>query len=192
MPINRIRHERVIKRPRSTRAWKPKWYDPFPWIQGSVPEKMVMAELARRGIYFEHTPPTNPLPPPVDRNWEPDFLLPQYKIWIEVQGAYFHSKPAAIQSDAWRFAAIESVGWRPLFWWDYDIETRLVDLMNEVPEFYVVNRTLNQGYRKNYGLPFWEGNLEMDHLAGLRKALAQRAKPRPLIWRRRGSKRVRK
>jgi hypothetical protein len=34
----------------------PQWYDPYFFIQGSEPEKMVMKELVRRGIYFEHTP----------------------------------------------------------------------------------------------------------------------------------------
>lgn len=192
MPLNRIRHERVIKRPRITRAWKPKWHDPYPWVQGSVPEKMVMAELVRRGIWFEHTPQRNSLGGIVDPTWEPDFLFPQYKIWLEVQGAYFHSKPQAIQSDAWRFAAIESVGWRPIGWWDFDIENRLVDLMDAVPEFYRVAPVVNRNHRTNYGLPFWEGALSIDHLAGLRKANAQRGKPRPLIWRRRASSRVRK
>lgn len=189
MPVNRIRHSRVVKKRPQSRAWVPKWYDPFPWVQGSRPEKMVMAELARRGIWFEHTPQRNPLPPPVDPSWEPDFLFPQYKIWLEVQGAYWHSKKRAVESDAWRFACIEVAGWRPIYWWDYDIETRLNDLMNDVPEFYQVNKVVNSGHRRNYGLPFWEGGEGVDHLAGLRKALSNRAKPKTLTWRRRTSTR---
>lgn len=67
-----------------TRVPVPQWIDPFPSIQGSSIEKMVMAELVRRGIYFEHTPQTNSVGGMVDKTWEPDFLLPQYHIWIEI------------------------------------------------------------------------------------------------------------
>jgi len=126
------------------RYYQPQFYDPFWYIQGSKPEKMVMAELVRRGIYFEHTPQTNPvewgslkqIAKSDPTNWEPDFLFPQWKIWLEVQGAYFHTLPGVPEKEALRFALIEAAGWRPIFWWDYDIEARLPDLMNEVPEFY--------------------------------------------------------
>lgn len=191
MPRTYVRRqgERVRRPARSARVYVPRWVDPFIWIQGSVPEKMVMAEFVRRGIYFEHTPQTNPLPwadwmfldglnP---RKWEADFLLPQYKIWVEVQGSYFHTLPGQVETDALRFAYIESVGWKPVFWWDFDIEARLPDLMNAVPEFYMVNRDLEskvQGtYRRNYGLPFYEGGTGIDHLAGLRTALRRRGRP---------------
>ena len=174
--------------PRGHRIYAPRWIDPYIWIQGSVPEKMVMAELARRGIYFEHTPQTNPLPwfdwmfldGQNPRKWEADFLIPQYRIWIEVQGSYHHTLPGQIETDALRFAYIESVGWRPIFWWDFDIESRLHDLMNEVPEFYQINRQLEiaqQRNRRTPGLPFYEGGDGIDHLAGLRTALRNRGRP---------------
>lgn len=189
MPANYIRRGRV-RSVHVSRAHVPRWIDQFPEIQGSLPEKMVMAELVRRGIWFEHTPQTNPLPPPVDRTWEPDFLVPQFKIWIEVQGAYWHSKQASLESDSWRFACIAAVGWRPIFWWDYDILTRLPDLVNEVPEFYFVSSAPNRGHKTNYNLPFWEGGYSIDHLAGLRKALSNRGKPPALRWRRRSKRRA--
>jgi hypothetical protein len=129
---------------KSYRFYKPQWYDPYFFIQGSVPEKMVMKELVRRGIYFEHTPQTNPVQWGAlaqvansnPTNWEPDFLFPQFKIWLEVQGAYFHTLPGIPEKEALRFALIEAAGWRPIYWWDYDIEARLPELMDSVPEFY--------------------------------------------------------
>lgn len=187
------------------RVYVPKWIDPYPWIQGSSIEKMVMAELVRRGIYFEHTPQRNSLGGYVDPTWEPDFLLPQYHIWIEIQGAYFHTLPGAVERDSLRFAIIEAAGWKPIYWWEDDIRTRLFDIMNAVPELYrpdvVVNRTST--WRRTPGLPFWEGGLAtnyvwnpktkqydpvkktggdlpgsgLDHLAGLRRALSNRARP---------------
>ena len=171
-----------------TRFYVPKWVDQQFFIQGSSIEKMVLAELIRRGIYFEHTPQTNPLPweqwmfkDQNPRKWEPDFLFPQYKIWLEIQGAYFHTLPGQVETDALRFAYIESVDWKPIAWWEDDIRTRLQDLFNAVPEFYNVNRELEakvQGSsRTNLGLPFYEGGTGIDHLAGLRTALRKRGRP---------------
>jgi len=195
----------------------PRWIDPFPWIQGSSIEKMVMAELVRRNIYFEHTPQRNNLGGFVDPTWEPDFLLPQYKIWIEIQGAYFHSLPGAMERDALRFAMIEAAGWKPIYWWEDDIRMRLMDIMDAVPELYRVNKKINSkpSFRYTPGLPFWEGGLAdtlkwnpktnsydrirktggdlpgtgLDHLAGLRKALSNRARPPQDIVARRRTKR---
>lgn len=160
----------------STRVWVPQWIDPFPWIQGSSIEKMVMAELVRRGIYFIHTPQNNTIGGLVDPTWEPDFLFPQFKIWMEIQGLYFHTLPGAIEADSLRFAIIEASGWRPIFWWEDDIRTRLVDIMNEVPEFYTVEKKYNTG-KTTEGLSFLEGGDGIDHLKGLRKALSNRARP---------------
>jgi very-short-patch-repair endonuclease len=199
--------ERVRRVNPDLKWYRPWFVDPFIWIQGSKPEKMVMAELVRRGIYFEHTPQTNSLPwrdwqlmtQPNIRTWEPDFLIPQYRIWIEVQGSYFHTLPGQVETDALRFAYIEAVGWRPIFWWDYDIEARLQDLFNAVPEFYNINRTfessVQSSYRKNHGLPFYEGGDGIDHLAGLRTALRNRGRPpqyQPARYRRGRGIRVRR
>lgn len=166
----------------------PQFIDPYFFIQGSEIEKMVLVEFVRRGIYVEHTPQTNNVGGDVPRSWEADFLLPQYKIWLEVQGAYFHTLPNAIRSDAMRFAIIEAAGWRPIFWWEWDIRGRLNELMNAVPEFYRVQPALQRG-RVTTGQPFYEGGDGIDHLAGLRKALANRARPGQLVTRRRYQRR---
>lgn len=164
---------------RRMRVPVPRWVDPFPWIQGSSIEKMVMAELVRRGIYFEHTPQHNSLGGLVDPSWEPDFLLPQYHIWIEIQGAYFHTLPGQVERDSLRFAIIEAAGWKPIWWWEDDIRTRLIEIMDMVPELYRVNVGVNNNseFRRTPGLPFYEGGDGVDHLAGLRKALANRTQP---------------
>lgn len=180
MPQSYIRKNRKRDVERRTRVRVPRWIDPFQWIQGSSIEKMVMAELVRRGIWFEHTPQRNTLGGFVDPTWEPDFLLPQYKIWIEIQGGYFHTLPGAVEKDALRFVMIEAAGWRPIFWWEDDIRTRLSDIMNLIPELYRVDRLLNNKYaakKTNFGLPFFEGGDNVDHLKGLRKALSNRARP---------------
>lgn len=160
---------------------------------------MVLAEFVRRGIYFIHTPQYNSLGGMVDPTWEPDFLLPQYHIWIEIQGAYFHTLPGAVEHDAFRFAVIEAAGWKPIFWWEDDIRTRLIEIMDAVPEFYTVKSALQTGWEYSTttpsktkkaedwwsistgnapgSVPFLEGGTGIDHLAGLRKALGNRARP---------------
>lgn len=213
---------------RRYRFYEPGFYDKYWFVQGSVPEKMVMSELVRRGIYFEHTPQTNPVKwgflkevaSSDPSKWEADFLFPQFRIWLEVQGTYFHTMPGVPEKEALRFAIIEAAGWRPIYWWDYDIEARLPELMDSVPEFYnppsgkkgfawrnegkspmagtqtgknhtpwhskddrwAQNSYWNSHHnrprtfgRTNNGLPFYEGGMGVDHLAGLRTANSNRA-----------------
>lgn len=191
--IRRPENRKPKEGPSSYRVYVPRWIDPFPWIQGSSVEKMVMAELVRRNIYFQHTPQKNNLGGFVDPTWEADFLLPQYRIWLEVQGGYFHTLPGAVERDALRFVMIEAAGWKPIYWWEDDIRTRLQDLFNAVPEFYLVNRELNaKTYQRTPGLTFFEGGDGVDHLAGLRKALSNRARPPQNLRVRRRRKRRRK
>ncbi len=192
MPRTYVRRDGVRRRrPPGTRyrVPVPKWVDPMWFIQGSSIEKMVMAEFIRRGIYFEHTPQKNPLPwfpwmidMKHPENWEPDFLLPQYKIWIEIQGAYFHTLPGQVETDAMRFAFIQTVGWRPIAWWEDDIRTRLPELMDRVPEFYFIDKQKNakliaKNSSRDLGVSFKEGGTGIDHLKGLRTALRNRARP---------------
>jgi hypothetical protein len=174
----------------------PHWVDPYWWIQGSEPEKMVMAELVRRGIYFEHTPQKNPLhwgaakalalSDPTD--WEPDFLFPQYRIWLEVNGTYFHTLPGAIFHDAFRATLIEGAGWKPVIWMDYEISANLIGLFDSVPEFNDVKRADQRGMRTNVEGRFWEGLLgkkAIDHSAGIRTQNRMRTKPPEFVnrWR---------
>ena len=206
MPRTFIRHTRQRSDLRKKKVYRnPEWNDPFWWIQGSSIEKMVMAEFVRRGIYFEHTPQTNPVFPlgtildGTDiHTWEADFLIPQHKIWIEVQGSYFHSKPGQIENDSIRFAMIEVAGWRPMFWWEFDIRNRLMELFDAVPEFYMAQLAIETAVAKQYGtttnLPFFEGGFDasgnpIDHLAGLRKALANRTRPPQFLLKRRFKRR---
>jgi hypothetical protein len=206
MPRTYVRRngERV-KSDNRTRFYVPRWVDPYFFIQGSSIEKMVMVELIRRGIYFEHTPQTNPLPwldwmfePGKNpEKWEADFLFPQYKIWLEIQGSYFHTLPGQVEQDALRAVYIESVGWTFLAWWEEDIRTRLHDLMNAVPQFYRIDKDLNESLiasrttrgDRQLGIPFHEGGTGVDHLAGLRAALRGRARPPQSIKKRYATKR---
>lgn len=190
MPRSFIRHERNPQERFQTRVLVPWWVDPYWFLVGSSIEKMVMAELVRRNVFFIYRAQENTIGGFVDPKWEADFLLPHHKIWIEVQGSYWHSLPGQIEQDALRYAALEMAGWKPVFLWEFDIRERLPDKLNEIGVFYEVNAAAEQKARDKYGtspglrFKLGEENLT-DQLKGLRAALSKRAKPEQYIFRRR-------
>lgn len=131
------------------------WVDPFPDIHGTLPEKMVYAELSRRGIPFlflndlRFTIPAIKL----DKWYQADFAIPSLKIIIEVQGAYWHSKQSTIEADAFKFAVYEMSGWKVLAWWDFDILSRLQDLFFETPELVAASKKISLYGQKASELP---------------------------------------
>lgn len=113
-----------------------RWVDPFPNVQGTLPEKMVYAELVRLRIPFLFQNNINFSIPEIEFNkdYRPDIAIPSLKIIIEVQGSYWHSKDKAIEDDAYKFAIYQTVGWTVLAWWDYDIMDHLQQLFSEQPQ----------------------------------------------------------
>lgn len=201
MPRFFIRSERVRREERKFKVYAPWWVDPYLEIPGSSIEKMVLAELARRGVWFIFRPQKNDLGGFVDPSWEADFLLPHHKIWIEVQGSHWHSLTGQIENDALRYSAIEMAGWKPVFLWEFDIRTRLIDLLDEIGVFHQVNRSAEQEARSRYGasavyeaMQYADGQFSIgrdlkDQLAGLRKALSNRTKPPQYVVKRRRGRR---
>lgn len=121
-----------------------KWIDPFPNVHGTEPEKRVYAALSQRGIRFYFLNNVQISIPEIEifKKYQADFILPDYKIIIEVQGAYWHSKPAAIESDAFKFALYQMMGYTPYAWWDFDIFrdiNALFATLSGVPINYVNN-----------------------------------------------------
>lgn len=118
------------------RARVPAWVDPFPLIHGTLPEKMVYAELSARGIPFLFLNDLSFSIPEIEFNktYQADFVIPSMKLIIEVQGAHWHSMEKTIESDAFKFAIYEVSGYTALAWWDYDILSRLQDLFATTPQ----------------------------------------------------------
>lgn len=111
------------------------WVDPYPEVHGTLPEKMVYAELTRLGIPFYFLNDLRFKIPEIafDKYYQADFMIPSAKIIIEVQGAYWHSKPETIEADAFKFAIYETGGYKVLSWYDFDIIGRLHELMHSEP-----------------------------------------------------------
>lgn len=122
-------------RARKTRIRSRSWIDPFPLGFGTLPEKMVYAELSRRQIPFLYLNDIRFKIPEIsfDKTYQADFVLPSLKIIIEVNGAYWHSMEKTIESDAFKYSIYQVSGYTILPWWDYDIYDRLDDLFAQNP-----------------------------------------------------------
>lgn len=131
----RLSTEERARRAGLSRFRKGQWVDPFPWVQGTLPEKMVYAELSKRGIRFAFQNEIRFQIPEIDFNkvYRPDIAIPSMKIIIEVQGSYWHSTDEAIENDAYKFAIYQTLGWKVLVWWDYEIVSRLQELIAAEP-----------------------------------------------------------
>jgi very-short-patch-repair endonuclease len=126
----------LSERANRTRLLRGSWVDPFPFVHGTLPEKMVYAELSRRKIPFYFLNDLRFQIPEIefDKSFQADFMLPELNVIIEVQGSYWHAMEKAIESDALKFAIYELRGFRVLAWWDYDILSRLQQLFAEDPQ----------------------------------------------------------
>lgn len=121
---------------------KAQWIDPFPNVLGTRPEKILFARLTFLRIPFIFQGYTTINIPELDlvKDYRPDFIIPAIKLIIEVQGSYWHSKPEAIESDAYKYALYQAMGYRVATWWDWQIETNLDALFATEPELDIWTR----------------------------------------------------
>jgi G:T-mismatch repair DNA endonuclease (very short patch repair protein) len=112
-----------------------RWIDPFVMVHGTLPEKMVYEALSRRGIpfYFLNDVTINIPELNILKDYQADFLIPSLNLIIEVQGAYWHSKPKTVEADAFKFALYEQMGYKVLAWWDFDIIENVNKLFLQEP-----------------------------------------------------------
>lgn len=113
----RIATNRRRRRDGKYRLHKPKWIDPFPWIPGTRPEKMVFAMLVEMRVYFIFQGQV----PEYDIggeyyslrpiNYIPDFVLPEHRIIIDPFGEFHHSLPQAVERDRKKIAAYAALGY---------------------------------------------------------------------------------
>lgn len=123
---------------------RPMWADYFPWAPGTVPEKMIFAELARRQVtfFFGAFWGDSPFTTKVER-LRPDFLLPEYRIIIEIFGTYWHTQAGSLERDAKRTLQYEAAGYKVYGLWDWEIYADPSAAINKIPE--LVNPTIRTG-----------------------------------------------
>lgn len=153
------------------------WIDPFPEVHGTRPEKMVYAALTNAGIPFYFLNDISFSDPAIDffKEYQADFIIPSIKVIIEVQGAYWHSKPAAIEADSFKFAVYESFGYKALAWWDYQIESNLADLLVKDGILATAPRVSRQSGRSTELTPI--KRTKIDSSQGIRTMNARKRKP---------------
>jgi hypothetical protein len=127
--------------PVNWRVAKVQWIDPYPYVPGTVPEKMVFAELMARGIEFVFQAPGFPpgqenAPHFVKRlhDIRPDFLIPSIRAVIEVQGTYFHTQPDVEQHDLDKLTEYRMWGWKVYWIFDLDIIVAPHEAVEYAPE----------------------------------------------------------
>jgi len=96
---------------------KPRWIDPYPWIDGTEPEKRVFEMLMKRGIYFIFQGQV----PEFERGgskeflapvgYKPDFVLPEYRLIIDPFSPFHHSKEDAAKRDVNKVAVYSAAGY---------------------------------------------------------------------------------
>jgi very-short-patch-repair endonuclease len=91
-------------------------------VPATKPEAMVWAMLEKLNVpfQFQYDYPDSPYTEAVE-NYRPDFMLPDYKIMIEVYGSYWHMVPEQIQQDRYKQAIYMMDGWSVYIWWDWEI-----------------------------------------------------------------------
>lgn len=166
----RVRSKRSVER-----QWKvhqAEWVDPYPWVMGTLPEKLVFAWLANHGIPFTFQASLPDVPDTLTvEDFRPDFLLEQFKVVIEVQGEYWHSLPEQAEHDVYKFAVYKHLGYEVYWFWETDILTDLARLMASVKEI--------SGYSDPAG---WVWEHQVDDLAALRAANSNRRRaPAPAL-----------
>lgn len=112
----------------------PLWQDYFPFVAGTVAEKMVFAELARREVSFFFGPYWGDMPWTEDtyERYRPDFILPDYRIVIEVYGVYWHTRPGDTERDARKAMMYELAGYHYVQLWEYEIFAGVSEALNRV------------------------------------------------------------
>jgi len=157
-------------------APKGKFIDPFPEMHGTLPEKMVYAQLTRFGIPFLFLNDITFNDPEIDffKTFQADFIIPSIKLIIEVQGARWHSMPKTIEADSYKLAVYESFGYTALAWWDYDIFNDLIKLFLDEPKLAAIIR-FNANIGKSGELPVTV-RTKVDTSKGIRTLNAKKRK----------------
>lgn len=104
---------------------KPVWQDPFPGIPGTEPEKRIFECLVRHRLYFvfQGTIPEyadfKKLPTLYVPAFQPDIVLPEYRVILDPFGIYHHSLPDSVKRDAIKSVVYRALGYHFYHpWWD--------------------------------------------------------------------------
>lgn len=100
-----------------------KFIDYYAYVPGTLPEKIIFNILAHAGISFYFAPFMGDVPFTKDvvEHFRPDFVLPDYRIIIEIQGQYWHSREGSFDRDYQRAMWFTAMGFKVLTVYDQDV-----------------------------------------------------------------------
>ena len=112
------------------------WHDYFPAVPGTIVEKMVFAELIRLGVTFFFGPYWGDMPftDEYTERYRPDFILPEYRIVIEVFGNFWHTVEGAFERDWKRAMMYQAAGYKFYALWEYEIMADPAAAVAAIPE----------------------------------------------------------
>ena len=134
--LDRRYWERLASRPKGWRANpNPGFIDYYPDVEGTLPEKMLFNELAKRRIQFYYNQYFGDLPfTSKAEHYRPDFILPDYNIILNVNGIYWHSQPGKFELDYVQASLFEAAGWKFVVLTDQEILFNVVQAVDSIPE----------------------------------------------------------
>ena len=134
-----------VKAAWSARRPPPQFIDYWDWVPATLPEKMVFAALIRRQVTFFFSFYWGDFPFTEDKveRYRPDFILPDYKIIIEISGIYWHSRPGMFEFDSAKFALYIAAGWQVVIFTDLEVLTDVEAALDSVPQ--LVNPAVKNG-----------------------------------------------
>ena len=134
----RARREKGIRYAYRTQP-PPDIIDYWAHIPATKPEKFIFAELIRRGVsfYFSYLFGDMPFTADKEERYRPDFLLPDYRIIIEVAGIYWHTRPGMFEYDVTRTQLFLASGYQVYIFTDQEILDDVVATLDKIPEIRV-------------------------------------------------------
>lgn len=139
---DRVRAHQEATRARLAIEWwattqgDPGFIDYYPDLLATRPEKHMFQALVERRINFYFAPYWGDFPftPDKTEKARPDFLLPDYKIVIEVLSTYWHSRWGVPARDAVRHALYVASGFTVYYFTDEEVFNDVNACLDSVPE----------------------------------------------------------
>ena len=112
----------------------PEFIDYWEAIPATLPEKLIFAELVRRQVSFYFSWFFGDLPFTEEtEHYRPDFVLPDYRVIIEVAGVYWHTRPGMWEYDYGRLGLLTAAGYAVYIFTDLEILTDVIGWLDTIP-----------------------------------------------------------
>lgn len=114
----------------------PDLLDYWPEVPATIPEKTLFLALAQAEInfYFSYYVGDFPFSELEEESYRPDFILPDYRVIIEVQGVYWHTRPGMWEHDFVKWQFYTMAGYKMYFITDTDILQDVGAVLESIPE----------------------------------------------------------